>query len=99
MEALREFAEIKNGNVLIIGCLGKSRDGQDYHCAGYLRIPFIPPIGVVPTAVLNEGGTYWKRLSGDSVDNLTLSPSIDAGPCGHFNIINGKVEILHEVNP
>lgn len=86
---LREFnAEIRNGNVLIVDCCGV-KDGEQ-HCCGRIRIPFEPVLGQSP-AKPTETGKIWRRISGATVDDLTLDPSIDAGECGHFHVQNGRI--------
>lgn len=68
-----------------------------------LFTPIINPYGddVVPAATLqryldsNEGyrvSPKWTRVSGDTIETLTLSPSI-AFPCCHINITNGATEL------
>lgn len=89
---LREFnAEIRDGNVLLVCCMGK-RNGEQ-HCCGMIRIPFSPSIAGKPLARFSEmeNKLYWTRVSGETVDDLTLAPSIDAGECGHFTITNGDI--------
>lgn len=82
---LREFnAEIREGHVLLVDCLGVNNGQQ--HCCGKIRIPFDPPLtGFSPWS----GGHAWKRTGGDTVDTITLEPSIDAGDCGHFLVRDG----------
>jgi hypothetical protein len=84
---LREFGEIRNGNILIIKyCQGA------HQCGGYLRVPFTPGIDGSPDGKPSkENGPIWKRITGETIDTLTLNPSLDFGECGHFNIINGEI--------
>jgi len=77
--------EIKGGNVLIVECQGAHR------CGGNIRVPFSPPIGGAPEPAPTRSGLVWKRESGESVETITLSPSIDAGECGHFCVKNGAI--------
>lgn len=76
---------IRGGNVLLIECQGES------HCAGRIRVPFRPPIGDGPEPAPTKEGLVWQRVSGETIDDITLSPSVDAGDCGHFNVQNGSV--------
>lgn len=80
-----EYAEIRGGNVLIIPCQG------NHDCCGRLRIPFRPGIGGAPSGPPTWNGVVWERQSGETLDDLTLSPSIDAAECGHFVVRNGSI--------
>lgn len=86
---LREFAYIKAGNVLIVDCMG-IKDGEQ-HCCGRIRVPFVPPLDGSTNPQPTREGQLWKRISGTTVDDLTLEPSVDAGECGHFNVLNGEI--------
>lgn len=70
-------------NCLIVPCQG------EHKCCGVIRIPFTPTIDGTQEA---KADRYWKRESGETLDDITLSPSIDAGECGHFYIRNGGIE-------
>ena len=86
-------AEIRNGNTLIISCQGKKPDGSE-HCGGWIRVPFQPTIGDASLAPPNPTSPgYWTRESGETIDDITLSPSIDAQECGHFHIRHGEVTL------
>lgn len=91
MRPLREHAEIRNGNMVIISCQGL-KDGQE-HCGGMIRVPFTPPLaGCEPFKITDaDHPGYWNRVSGETLDDLTLQPSIDAGECGHFHVTNGMI--------
>lgn len=57
-----------------------------------LAVWFANPIdGLPPTD--DAGGRLWER-HGDSFENLTLAPSIDASAFGHWHgfIVNGEVK-------
>lgn len=84
---LREFnGEIRAGNVLLIDC--PAIVGGQQHCCGKIRIPFHPPlVGFSPIGDEKR----WLRDSGESIDTITLSPSIDAGNCGHFLVRSGEI--------
>ena len=92
MKHLRDCAEIRNGNMLIIYCQGMKPDGSQ-HCDGRIRVPFLPPLsGCLPYAITDKDHPgHWHRVSGETLDDLTLIPSIDAGECGHFHITKGQV--------
>ena len=82
----QEYAEIRDGNHLLISCQG------DHECGGWLCIPFSPVIGdAAPAEPLRPGGVIWTRVSGETIEDITLSPSINAYECGHFHIQNGAV--------
>ena len=88
---LREFnAEIRCGNVLLLSCQGRKEDGSE-HCCGMIRVPFEPPLPGCQLAELCNSPGYWKRTSGETVDDLMLRQSVDAGDCGHFNVTNGEI--------
>lgn len=79
-------ASIGSGKVLIVPCQG------DHKCAGCIRIPFAPTIGGVDLMTRDgELVTYWRRVSGETLEDITLEPSIDADDCGHFFIVEGEV--------
>lgn len=84
---LREFnGEIRAGHLLLVDCV-RVKDGEQ-HCCGKIRIPFDPPLsGSEPYT----RGRTWRRVSGESIDTLTLEPSIDAGECGHFFVSGGHI--------
>jgi hypothetical protein len=93
---LRECGEIRNGNELIVFCLGRKENG-DAHCDGLVRIPFSPPLLGYPMArpnIYDRSRPYWTLVRGNRVDNLTLRPSISARDCGHFEIRDGMVIML-----
>lgn len=79
-----EHAEIRGGNVLLLSCVTN-------HCGGWLRIPFQPGIDGAPAGEPLANGMVWNRTAGETLDDLTLSPSIDADACGHFHVINGAI--------
>ncbi len=90
MRPLSEFAELRDGNHLVImQCQGK------HQCAGYIRIPFRPTINGAPDSppAKNSLGQpiWWNRTKGSTLTDITLEPSIDAGECGHFHITDGKI--------
>jgi hypothetical protein len=70
-------------------------------CAGATRlaVPFEPTFAFPGVEPHGEGHTYlqpdphWKR-AGDSFDNLTLTPSVDASKHGHWHgsIANGAAK-------
>ena len=92
MKPLREFGEIRHGNVLLVFCQGVPRNGEP-HCCGMIRVPFEPTIAGTPLARPNESQQkYWHRESGTTVDDLTLTPSVDAGDCGHFSVEGGWIK-------
>jgi hypothetical protein len=84
------IAEIRHGNTLIISCQGA------HACGGCIRVPFSPTLDGAPEprpATTREGGMLtWMRISGSTIDDLTLSPSINADVCGHFNVVNGQIQ-------
>ena len=81
-----EDARIDAGNRLVLPCQG------EHDCGGMIGVPFKPGIDRAPDGEpLRPGGPVWNRVSGDSLKNLTLSPSIDAHECGHFHITNGEI--------
>jgi len=82
-----EFAEIRSGNCLIISCQG---DGGK-HCGGWLRIPFSPALPGCSEPEPLKNGMVWKRTGGETLEDLSLSPSIDADVCGHFFVENGQI--------
>jgi hypothetical protein len=86
---LREFGEIRKGNCVIVACLGLRSDGEP-HCCGTIRIPFTPTIGGAP---LLQASTHFLRVSGETIDDLTLRQSVNAGDCGHFNITDGDIHM------
>ncbi len=88
---LREFGEIRQGAVLIVPCMGKINEDGSEHCCGKIRIPFKPPLPGFKPVKPNADNKYWTRERGQSLDDLTLSQSIDAGDCGHFMITDGKI--------
>jgi hypothetical protein len=80
------LVKIKNGNVLLIECQGNN------HCHGYIRVPFSPTIGGAPEPEpAQPNGEIWKREAGETIEDITLSPSINAGECGHFHVVKGKI--------
>jgi len=85
-----EYAEIQNGNTLVVSCQGD-------HCSGRIRIPFSPTLDGSPEprpATTKEGQEFiWTRSGGTTIDDITLSPSINAFECGHFNVINGEISL------
>ncbi len=83
------YADIRNGNTLLVCCQG-THDGKG-RCAGMLRVPFSPPIGGAPEPKPLENGMVWKRESGETLDTISLSPSIDGGSCGHFCVRDGRI--------
>jgi hypothetical protein len=87
---LRSVGAEMRDNMLMIPCQGKKADGSQ-HCIGRIRVPFSPAIGGASLAQPPGKDGYWIRVSGENIDNLTLSPSIDAGDCGHFKVVGGKV--------
>jgi len=89
MKQLRDagFVEIRHGNVLLMPCQGD----EGKHCCGMLRIPFTPGIDSASGGEPLKNGMLWTRTGGTTLNDLTLSPSIDAAECGHFHIIDGKV--------
>lgn len=88
---LREFAEIRMGNMLLVACQGITKEGEP-HCCGTIRIPFDPPLPGCSRAKLDpDHPGYWKRTEGSTVDDITLTPSLDAGECGHFNVTKGEI--------
>ena len=76
-----------SANCLIVPCQGRNPDGSP-HCCGMIRIPFKPTIGGSQPV---QAERYWTRESGEMLNDITLSPSIDAGDCGHFHIQNGSI--------
>lgn len=82
--------EIRHGNVLLIPCQGNG------HCGGLIRVPFTPTLDGAPEpkpATTRDGGEcVWTRVSGTTAEDITLSPSVDADECGHFHVVNGKVQ-------
>lgn len=83
---LSNCAKIVGGNCLMVPCQGNPADGHE--CPGTLRVPFVPPLpGFLPlTAKL-----HWKRESGESLADLTLTPSVQMEECGHFYVTNGEI--------
>lgn len=73
---------------LIVPCQGKKADGSA-HCCGMIRVPFEPTLNGAGKAP--QAQRYWQRVSGETLDDITLLPSIDADACGHFHITNGAV--------
>ena len=43
-----------------------------------------PPAGEDPQALGNNGGRRWQR-TGETIETLTLSPSVDCSACGHWH--------------
>ena len=82
-------ASIRNGNVLVVSCQGSH--GGKGPCGGYLRLPFTPGLNSAPGAQPNSKGFVWKKVRGESLDDLTLEPSFDAGECGHFFVTDGEI--------
>lgn len=86
--------ELRHGNRLLVPCQGKQTDGSA-HCHGLIQIPFAPGInGVVagtPLYAHTAHEVIWDRVGGTSLDDLTLTPSIDAGDCGHFHVTSGEI--------
>lgn len=84
-----EHAEIRKGNTLLISCQGN-------HCGGWIRVPFSPTLDGAPEpkpATTREGARIvWTRVSGSTIDDITLSPSVNAFECGHFNVTNGEIQ-------
>jgi hypothetical protein len=88
-----EHAQIVGGNELLISCQG------DPECGGWIGIPFRPGIdGALDGKPLRPGGYVWTRDGGTTIDDLTLSPSINADGndpsqhgCGHFFVKNGQI--------
>lgn len=80
-------ARMSTNSVLVVPCQGKKPDGSP-HCCGCIRIPFTPPI---PGHELQPAERHWTRNSGESLADIDLSPSIDAGECGHFHIRDGEI--------
>jgi hypothetical protein len=81
-----EHAAINYGNLLLISCQG------DHGCGGWIGVPFRPGIDGAPDGEPNRPGGYvWTRESGTTIDDLTLSPSINAHECGHFHVKNGEI--------
>lgn len=77
---------IRGGNVLLVACQGEA------HCCGYIRVPFSPTLGGAPEPEPSQPiGVVWQRVAGETLNDMTLSPSIDAGECGHFYITNGQI--------
>ena len=59
-----------------------------------LAVNFWPPID--PDDLLGKGieyphGGFHKRVSGETFDTLTISPSIGLDPLWHGNIVNGEI--------
>lgn len=93
-----EYADICDGNVLIVSCQGRRTDARHANgsCGGWIRIPFSPGINGAPagTPTRRSDGTHgpiWSRTHGTTLDDLNLSPSINAGPCGHFHVKDGAI--------
>lgn len=95
-----EHAEVLAGNVLVVSCQGRPNPDDPRHkdgpCGGWIRIPFSPAIdggpgGQPTTRSDGRPGPVWKRESGTSIDDLTLSPSINAHECGHFYVSGGAI--------
>ncbi len=99
MRSLKDYAEIRQGNRLLILCQG-TVDGKE-HCGGRIIVPFDPPLdgfskydefrqtaGLLASQPLKY---VWQRTSGTSLEDLTLHPSVDAGKCGHFWIRTGQI--------
>lgn len=93
-----EHAEILAGNVLVVSCQGRGTDERHAEgpCGGWIRIPFAPgvdgaPDGLPTTRSDGKPGPVWKRESGTTVQDLTLSPSINAHECGHFHVQGGAL--------
>lgn len=85
-----EHAEIRNGNTLLISCVGGP--GWSQHCGGLLRVPFAPGIDNAPGAEPDHpGAPVWNRESGETIDDLTITPSGNAFECGHFWIRGGEI--------
>jgi hypothetical protein len=83
-----EHAEIVGGNFLRISCVG------DHDCGGWLGIPFKPGINGAPDGEpLRPAGYVWKREAGETLEDLTLSPSVNADACGHFFVRSGRVTL------
>ncbi len=83
-------ASIRSGNVLVVSCQGNH--GGKGSCGGYLRLPFTPGLNGAPGAQPNSKGFVWLRdLKGNTLDTLTLTPSFDAGECGHFYVTDGEI--------
>jgi len=79
--------EIRNGNTLLVDCQIPD------HCCGMIRVPFRPTIGDAPLAPPIGTQEYWNRVSGETVEDISLTPSVDAGSCGHFNVENGQIKL------
>lgn len=94
-----EMAEIIGGNELLISCQG-CVDGRE-HCGGGLAIPFKPGINGAPDGDprLNRKGYVWTRTSGETIEDITLKPSIDAKECGHFFVQHGKITQGEDPDP
>ena len=91
---LREFAEIRNGNMILIHCQGRKGDGSE-HCCGMIRVPFTPPLqGCEPFKITEaDHPGYWTRTGGETLDDFSMTPSVDAGECGHFSVTNGQIVV------
>lgn len=81
---LSECARIRSGNILLIECQG------EHKCGGYLRVPFAPGLEGAVDASPNSNGCVWRR-TGTGLEDMSLSPSVDAGICGHFFVRNGEI--------
>lgn len=79
---------LSSSNCLLVPCQGKNPDGSP-HCCGMIRIPFTPTLESAP--LTPNAQRYWDRISGETLADITLSPSIDAGQCGHFHIVDGEI--------
>lgn len=87
---LREFnAEIRNGNLLLVECVAVLNGDQ--HCGGKIRVPFTPAINGFREFAADR---KWNRLSGSTLDDITLEPSVDAGACGHFLVRSGEIVMV-----
>lgn len=71
-------------NLLLLPCMG---GGEHQHCGGWIRVPFANPI----CGERAPAERYWER-EGETLDTLTLTPSVNAGDCGHFTITSGEVK-------
>lgn len=51
-----------------------------------------PPAPLGSGLVGENAGKRWHRVSGDTIDTLTLTPSIDCSTCGHWHgMVDGGV--------